>query len=992
MNKHFALILSFLSATVIVPSQVMAEEAGAHDWENPQIVGINKLPYHVSLALPSERANHEEWLSLDGRWKFQWSKDPDCRPSDFYREDFDASSWDNIVVPGNWQMQGYGIPIYTNSDYPFKKAPPYVTHNPPKHFFNYDHRNPVGSYLTTFNLPLKDKDKHFLLHFDGVKSAFYVWVNGKRVGYSQSSMSPAEFDITPYVRKGQNRLAVEVYRWSDGSYLEDQDMWRFSGIYRSVGIWMRPQTYIRDYFVRSILSADLQSVDVSVEAELAGKQQRDVEVMATISGHGIQTTLPATIQRPRLWSAEEPNLYDVTIQLRRKGQTLETFHWRTGFRRAEVRGDIFYFNNQAIKLKGTNRHEHHPRMGRCIDEATIRRDLQLMKQANINMVRTSHYPNTPLFYELCDEYGIYVMDEANQESHAFGLGNKELGDNPDWTLAHVDRAKGLVGRDRNHPSVIFWSLGNEGGRGRNMRAMRQAALAIDNTRLIYCDTDRDQSDVYDDGYLPLERLRQLGERIKDRPVFMREYAHAMGNSLGNLQEYWDIIYADSSLLGGAIWDFVDQGIAVRGETPQTRIESLRQNYKSVAVQASLNFKPSTLNLAEGEYFAYGGDFGDQPNDGPFCINGLVGADRTPHPHYYEAQKVYQNIRFSRPAPQGEEGAIIQLNNLYAFTPLSAFDYTYTWLVDGQPIAEGNTSLTDDHLIIPPPPTADGEICLNVFARLREATLWAERGFVVAREQWTLSQPSLLGREQNTAAGSKSLPSNPQMARSVLYSDRSLPNRESGGRITLWKPTNDNQRRNNYEKRLGFWRDHNDGCTLVEEWLADSTLHLILDYQPPRSNMPLMPQFGVKLQLQPQYNHAEWYGRGPFENYPDRKTAALLGRYTSTVSGLEPNYVVPQDNGNRCDLRWLVLTDDAGHGLHISSPQPFSFRAWNYDEADLDAMPLHPYELPQRDHITLNLCSDIHGVGGNDAWGARTIDKYTIDGNKPRHFELFIRFF
>ena len=919
------------------------------DWENPQVVGINKRAYHATLTRPSERATHPEWLSLDGRWRFHWAKDPESRPADFYRLDYDVSGWDEITVPGTWQLQGYGKAIYTNSDYPFKKDPPRVTSEPPKHFFSYENRNPVGSYVTWFDVE-RTGGRRFLLHFDGVKSAFYVWVNGRRVGYSQSSMSPAEFDITEFVHQGKNRLAVEVYRWSDGSYLEDQDMWRFSGIYRSVGIWVRPKVFIEDYKVNATLSDDLLTGYLSVDARLSDPKAKGYTVRATVSSKTIQGQLPVTIIRPKLWSAETPNLYDVTIELLRKGKVLETFSCRTGFRKVEVRDDVFYMNNQPIKLKGVNRHEHHPLTGRTIDEATIRRDLQLMKQGNVNMIRTSHYPNMPLFYELCDEYGLYVMDEANQESHAFGLGNAILGNDSTWMLAHVDRAKGLVERDKNHPCVIFWSLGNEGGRGCNMRAMHDAVRAVDTTRLVYCDTDRDQSDIYDDGYLPLERLRELGKQITDRPVFMREYAHAMGNSLGNLQEYWDIIYADPSLLGGAIWDWVDQGIAV-----------------------------DSHSAPEGAtVFLYGGDFGDQPNDGPFCINGIIGADRVPHPHYYEMQRVYQNILFEL---EDSAGVTVRLTNHYGFTPLSAFDYTYAWLVDGLVVREGPITLDADRLTIPPlTDKADGECCLNVYARLKEPTIWADRGFIVAREQFVMGgtaveppsgKPTGTLREMGTWEGTLS---------SILLSDIE---------INTWKPTNDNQRRNGYVKRLGYWRTQHEGCTLQTSWTPEGRLHVVLDYQPPRTSMPLMPKFGVRLRLRPQYNKVTWYGRGPFENYPDRKSAALIGRYESMVADLQPNYVVPQDNGNRCDLRWLMLTDADGRGLRISSAQPFCFRAWNYDEADLDTEPRHQSDVPHRDYVNLNIDLNIHGVGGNDAWGARTIDKYTIDGNQPRHFEFDI---
>ena len=921
-----------------------------HDWENPQVVGINKLPYHSTLTLPSERALHPEWLSLDGSWQFHWAKNPDERPTDFFREGYDTSSWPTIEVPGTWQLQGYGKPIYTNVSYPFKRDQPRVMGEPPQHFFSYENRNPTGSYVREFNMK-KEPGRNYILHFDGVKSAMYVWVNGQRVGYSQNSMSPAEFDITPYVRNGRNRLCAEVYRWSDGSYLEDQDMWRFSGIYRSVGIWMRPEAYIEDYTIDATLNDDLSEGRVSVYTKLGGKT-KGVEVVARIVGHGINASLPVVIKNPRLWSSENPALYDVFIDLRRKGQVLETVHYRTGFRKIDIRGEVFYINNKPVKLKGVNRHEHHPRTGRTMDETTIRRDLELMKQCNINMIRTCHYPDMPLFYELCDQYGLYVMDEACQESHAFGLRNKVMGNDSLWMTAHVDRARSLVERDKNHPSVTWWSLGNEGGSGCNFVAMRKAVLDADKSRPIYCDTDLDQSDIYDYAYPHPDRLRTMAQRISDRPLFMREYAHAMGNSLGNFKEYWDIIYSDPSIIGGAIWDWVDQGIAVRGSEPEARLESVKKRFKS-------------LYLDEGEYFAYGGDFGDQPNDGPFCINGLIAPDRVPHPHYYEAQKVHQNITFTL---TDSTAAIVKLTNRYDFTPLTAFSYRWEWLCDGRLVSKGTAVLDGNKLLVGSRPTVEGELLLNVYAALKEPTIWADAGFVVAREQFVIKDERLFDSYKHRHHSS--LTHQPSIA------------------INLWKPTNDNQRRNKYEERLGFWRDHTDGCTLTQKQTPDGSLHVVLDYQPPRDNMPLMPKFGVEMKLPSTFQHVRWYGRGPFENYPDRKTAAFIGLYESMVPELQPNYIVPQDNGNRSDVRWVELTDDSGKGFRIESAQPFNFRAWNYDAEDLDHN-LHTIEMPTRDHVTLNIDLLIHGVGGNDSWGARTLDAYTIDGNQPRHFEFYI---
>ena len=556
------------------------------DWENPDIIGINKLPYHVTLGNPSTHRTNPEITYLDGVWKFHWSPDPDSRPMDFYQLGNDVSGWEDIHVPCDWEMQGFGTPIYTNSRYPFRRNHPRVTDVPDRSWTAFDARNPVGSYVTVFQA--SDIPSHnWILEFEAVSSAFYVWVNGQKVGYSQNSMSPAEFDISPYLKEGQNLLAVEVYRWCDGSYIEDQDFWRLSGIFRPVKLWKRPLQHISDYRISVIPNSDFSSAQVNVQVELAniariksddllvrvslqGKNTDGKEIRQILSGSAgsmkagdtISISLEGTLEHPLVWSAEKPYLYECLIELTdSKGKLLESFVQNTGVRRIENRGEVMYINDKPVKLRGVNRHDHHPRTGHYVDAQTTELDIKLMKQANINMLRTSHYPDSPILYELCDRYGLYVMDEACQESHGFGLRNRQMGNSPEWTKAHVDRAESLVKRDYNHPSILFWSLGNEGGAGMNMRAMRSKVEELDTTRLVFCDTDLSVSDLYDDSYLPPARLKQTAQRVTDRPFFMREYAHMMGNSGGNLTEYWDIIYSDPSIAGAAIWDWVDQGIA-----------------------------------------------------------------------------------------------------------------------------------------------------------------------------------------------------------------------------------------------------------------------------------------------------------------------------------------------------------------------------------------------------------------------------------------------
>lgn len=1024
------LLLLLLLGTAYASAQVVP------DWENPAVIGINKEHYHATLTLPSKKADCKEIVSLNGKWRFKWSPDPGSRPVDFYKNDFNTDGWDMIVVPGSWQLQGYGKPIYSNVSYPFQKDEPKVTSEPPVEYYSYENRNPTGSYVTTFEVKPEMKDKRLYLHFEGVKSAMYVWVNGQKIGYSQNSMSPAEFDVTDFVKTGTNRLAVEVYRWSDGSYLEDQDMWRLSGIFRPVELWIRPQTHIRDYSISTDLSDDMHSATLETKVWVRNQNNRkakDLTLEVIITGQDNQgnkinkkmrvpvralqahsekcIALSEIIEEPQLWSAEKPCLYDVNIKLLRKNEVLESFDYHWGVRKIEIVGDVFKVNGKAIKLKGVNRHDYHPRTGFYVDPETMVKDIQLMKQANINMVRTSHYPHLPLLYELCDKYGIYVMDEANHESHAYGLGNKDLGDNTRWTIAHVDRAVSMVERDKNHPSIIFWSLGNEGGSGLNLRAMADTVRTLDSSRPVYDDTDRSVSDVYDEAYLSPNALKALGEKITNRPVFMREYAYAMGNSVGNLREYWDVIEADESIIGAAIWCWVDQGIP-------KKMDGSPLSYRG---------DPLSLKLMSDEFWAYGGDFDDYPNDGPTGINGLVSPDRIPHPHYYEVQKVYQYIKFEK------DGELrIKLTNGYDFSGLDEFDYSYEWICNGEKISGGNLKLLNgDVFEIPSSPNRNGEFCLNIYATLKESTMWAEKGFTVAKEQFVHNNfefPEI--NNEGEKATYKETPDAIEItagnaAFRIEKATGALANWKINGNELLrgslepyfWKPANDVQVRNGYNERLGAWKNAGeqrivnacktsmkDGIVTVDISMSLPTIgaayqlrytvngvgrvQVEASYQPEKEDIPLIPKFGMRMRLSSDMDQIEWYGRGEFENYPDRKSAAFMGLYRQPLNEFITDYIVPQDNANRCDVRWFSLGDNGKQGVKITGLQPLCFRAWPYGEEDLEDKK-HPHELPKRDFINLNIDLNIHGVGGDDGWGARTMDKYTIDGNKPYRYGFIL---
>ena len=1001
--------------------EVVTEPETVHDWENPAVTGINKLPYHATLQLPSMEKQHPEVMSLDGQWYFHWSRNPEERPRGFEADNYDVGQWGKITVPGNWQTQGYGTPIYININYPFARKRPSVTTEPPKDWTAYENRNPVGSYVTFFDVTEEMLKNNLILHFGGVHSAMYVWINGQKVGYSQNSMSPAEFDVTHFLKAGRNRLAVEVYRWSDGSYLEDQDMWRLSGIFRSVQLWVRPLAHIADYKVLADLSDDYQHATIRALITLCNKgtkTAKDIKAVFKIDGHesagrvrqlasGDTTTMELTYQmeNPLLWSAEKPHLYPFSVELVDKdGSVVEHFDYHLGVKKVEVVGEVFKINGKNVKLRGVNRHDHHPRTGRYVDDATYEQDIRLMKQANVNFLRTSHYPDRPYLYELCDRYGIYVMDEANQESHGYGYANHEMGEDAAWEKAHVDRAVSLVERDKNHPCVILWSLGNEGGVGPNIKAMYDAVIAHDSSRPPFYDSDRRYSAIWDDSYLYPEDLRKNAQAVTDKPFMMREYAHSMGNSMGNLREYWDVIYADSSICGAAIWDWVDQGLAkpVDGSP-------LRHSAK--------------LQLDKDEFWAYGGDFGDRPNDGNFCINGLIAPDRTPHPHYYEVQYVYQPIQFVR------EGDFIRIINHDCFTSPDEYAYTYQLLRNGSVMSGGMLELKGDKLEIPFYPD-DNEMTLQVFARLRHDTPWASADFAVAREEFVLRPYDYIDNP----------PGSPVQARKtdkgveIEFGDNAIRIDNTGALVSwttggdqllqsplepyFWKPENDNQHSAGFEQRTGVWKETvaqrqmkdlriekdksavkvvceaalSVGARLTITYTVNTSecVKVDVDYQPMLSDgksIPVIPKFGMRMRLPSEYANLQYYGRGPWENYPDRKGSAFLGLYDLSLAEWMTDYVHPQDNGCRTDVRWLKVSSPQ-HSLRIDGCQPLCVRAWDYGEEDLENA-AHPYQLQRGRFVNLNIDFSVHGVGGADTWGKRTLPQYTIDGNKSHRYAFVI---
>ncbi|MHA1212619.1 MAG: glycoside hydrolase family 2 TIM barrel-domain containing protein [Candidatus Heimdallarchaeota archaeon] len=687
------------------------------NWENSKVIGINKEKAHcsfipmpsVDFALNNSREDSPNYQSLNGLWKFKWVKKPADRPQQFFDENFDVSTWDEIEVPSNWQLKGYGKPIYTNIAYPYslslkKNEIPKIDHE----------NNPVGSYKREFSLPDNWTEKEILLHFAGVKSAFYLWINGKEVGYSQGSMTPAEFDITKYLKSGTNTVAVEVYRWSDGSYLEDQDMWRLSGIFRDVFLTATKKIHIRDFFVYNdfdesftdaILTTQVKiknldeklAISYKVEITLYDNDQVVVPTESLLNKSfnlsaqsEILIEMESVIKNPKKWSAETPNLYDFCVILRdENNQIIEVAHCKFGFRKVEIKDRQIFINGQSILFKGVNRHEHNEDTGRVMTYEQMELDVKLMKQYNINAVRTSHYPNDPKFYELCDKYGLYVMDECNLESH--GLRNILPKSDRQWTDACIDRMKSVVERDKNHPCVFMWSLGNEAGFGTNFAIMKEVTVEIDPTRGIHYEGDHhlELADVFSTMYSTPKILESSGQlrrtrpdffahkigpkKYKDKPRILCEYAHAMGNSLGNFQKYIDIFEKYDNCIGGFIWDFVDQGIKRTTDDGQI-------------------------------YWLYGGDFDDEPNDGNFCLNGIFKPNREPNPSAYEVKWGYQEIKV-HPIDIGT--GKVKIQNKYKFLSL---DFVY---LEWELLADGDVIQRDTITDIDVPPGAFFELSIPI---------------------------------------------------------------------------------------------------------------------------------------------------------------------------------------------------------------------------------------------------------------------------------------
>lgn len=1012
-------LLSLLCFSILPLSTLFSQEKTAvNDWENPEVFEINRepartafLPYtDAESAIKDIYENSPWYFSLDGKWKFQWSPKPADRPNDFYKTDYDTSTWKEINVPGNWELQGFGVPIYTNITYPFPKNPPFI-----------DHRdNPVGSCRRYFELPASWNNRHTFLYFEGGTSAMYIWVNGKKVGYTQNVKSPAEFDITSFVKPGKNLIAVEVYRWSDGSYLEDQDFWRLSGIDRNVYLYSTADERIWDFFARPDLDAKYKngslSVDITlknlnqkakkltVDATLLDKNKKEVfskKIDFNLKDNDTSATKTFTenVKSPRLWSNETPNLYKLLLTLKdANGKTIEVAAHDIGFRKVEIKNRSLLVNGKRIFVHGVNLHEHNDSTGHYQDTATMMKDIRMMKQLNINAVRCSHYPNNIRWVKLCNKYGIYLVDEANIESHGMGYGKENPAFHKEWFNAHLDRTYSLVERDKNDPSVIIWSLGNEASDGDAFSLTYNWIKKRDKTRPVQFEQagEKENTDIVCPMYPSINSMKDYAAQTKDsRPYIMCEYAHAMGNSSGNFKEYWDIIKGSDNMQGGFIWDWVDQGIKTKDEAGRT-------------------------------YWAYGGDLGAQnyTNDQNFCINGIVNPDRTPHPGAFEIKRFYQYINFDK---VDLAKGWIDVKNEYYYTNLDRFSFKYQLLKNGEIIKEGTFDVnlapqSIQKIKLPIPvvtPKAGEEYLLNLFAYTKNASEIIPANYEVARTQLEVGDSKYFTDikmdnrttiEENQysyilSANGVNVSVSKQTGLIERYSSDETWYFENYPKLNFWRAPTDNDYGAKFQISANTWHCAADNYKLKNIKISDNqiiaTLNLpdvsaenILTYSMDDKGILTvnstfkgtkstteLPRFGMIFALNNSYDNFEFYGRGPWENYSDRNISSQLGIYKSKVKDQYVPYIRPQENGNKTDIRWFSLTDNSGKGLMFEGIQPLSVSALNNYPDDFDGGIIkkntHTDDITPRNETIVCLDYLQRGVGGDNSWGAQPHKQYRL---------------
>ncbi len=1067
MKRTIAYILFLILASRGMAQTVTGEPAGippqpqiynVEPWENPLINGVNRQPARVTAysysniedALNNDRTKSRFQL-LNGEWDFHFAIKPDDAPKDFYK--VKVKDWDKIEVPSNWEMKGYDIPIYVSSVYPFRPVnPPWV----PKGY------NAVGSYQRTFTVSDNWKDMTVILHFGGVSSAFKVWLNGKFLGYSEDSCLPSEFNITPYLEAGENILSVQVIRWSDGSYLEDQDHWRMSGIHREVFLMAEPKLRISDFFYQAKLDKDYKDAVLSIRPQLenlTGDTVKNYVLKAQLFDENQQPVfaepleikaediinesyprldnvkfglLEIKVENPKKWSDETPNLYTLTLSLETSnGEVQEVKSCRLGFRSIEFSEDDskLLINGKVTYLYGVNRHDHDPVKGKALSREDIRADVQQIKQFNFNCIRTAHYPNDPYFYDLCDEYGIFVMDEANLETH--GVGGK-LSNDPQWTSAHLERMTRMVYRDKNHPSVIIWSLGNEAGSGPNHAAMAAWTHDYDITRPVHYEpaqgspgkegyldwsarpntgrlenpVDQYYVDMVSRFYPSVPFIYELHDQPGDnRPIIFVEYSHSMGNSTGNMKELWDIFRSETRFIGGCIWDYKDQGL----------------------LKTDDNGTP---------FSAYGGDFGEKIHSSNFCINGIVASDGRPKAAMYECKRVYQPV-WCELIGQNK----IKIQNRHASLSLNEYDVVLKIRENGFEIATkqlpdmnilaGEETILDiaDYL---PKMKEGNEYLADIHFHLKEDKTWAPKGFEVASNQCALT-PVVKNVSKEKKYPDLKTASDEQ---SIIVSGKDFEvrfSKKSGALISyidnekeqlfsplmphFTRPLTDNDRRGwKPQKTLKQWfdaepelnemqfHDTENGVVRIESdynIITDSAsvqlVYLVngegvvkvMYNLESETALPNIPKVGMTCGIKDDYRNISWYGRGLYENYIDRRFRFDAGVYTLPINEFMEPYVMPQENGNRTDVRWMFLSNNENNGLLVVADSLLSMSAWPFTEENINEAK-HTNELKESGFITLNIDLIQMGIGGNDSWSpvAAPIEQYQIPaGNYSYSFFL-----
>ena len=1003
------------------------------EWEDPNVFEINRLYPTASFyrytnkksALTNEGwENSKLYKSLNGFWNFYYADSIQGRPKNFHKEEFDISNWDSIQVPSNWELKGYGIPIYTNIKYVFPPNPPSIPHK----------MNNNGSYKKEIVIPKDWRDKDIYLHFGGVSGAMYLWVNENFVGYNEGSKTPAEFKITDFIKKGKNSISIQVLRWSDGSYLEDQDFWRLSGIDRDVYLYATNKITLMDFKVVSDLSNDYKDgiFDLLLKFENNTTKQLRKEIQVTLLDEnkelinlskniilkpGItEVNLHEKISNVKKWNAESPNLYTMLINYDN-----EYISAKIGFRNVSIKNNQLLINGTAVSIKGVNLHDHSDINGHVISESLTLKDLRMMKENNVNAIRCSHYPKNPFFYKLCDQYGFYVVDEANIETHGMGATNQGLDENkekqaihpaylPNWKNMHLDRTIRMFERDKNYPSIIIWSLGNEAGNGENFHETYNWLKYNDTSRPVQYEgaMQYENTDIQAPMYWTIQEMEKYAKKSPKRPLIQCEYAHAMGNSVGNLQDYWDLIEKYDVLQGGFIWDWVDQGIL------------------------------STNDKGES-FWAYGGDLGGAKlhNDKNFCLNGLVNPDRRPHPSLFEVKKVYQNVKF---VPLNIEEGDIMIKNMFDFKNLDQFKLSWILMKNGEEEASGEITplKLDAHqskkIKIKLPSVRDpfASYHLNLYAEVKKNEGLLNAGHIIAYEQFELNKPELRSapkknhdeielRVHNDSVfiRSKTFEASFDKKKGMLNKiDYGYGNIFIEGiKVNFWRATTDNDFGYDMPKTLGVWKEATKTQKLIsikEKKIDSKTIvvqtifqlssvegNAVFNYRINNSGevtvttsieglsteTPILPRFGNNFIIKNKFNKVQWFGRGPHENYQDRKTSALVGKYKASVQQLYFPYIRPQENGTRTDLRWVSFEDNQGKGIIVTAPKLFSFSAHHQYNHDFDAgsskKQRHFTDIKKRNFVNINIDNEQMGVGGDNSWGRMPLDKYQI---KPENLK------